>query len=176
MRCETFREQLEPYLEERLVGDARQAWREHLQGCAECRQWAAIQEPTLLLSSLPSREADPARVAACAAAVTALIHQERLRSRLRPRLRSYLAAAAAILGLALAGLLWRTMPSGGDPSGRPQVTPIAATVAIAPESDALPPPQVEVDMTGEGVRVYHFASDQDASTAMLFIVNPALES
>jgi len=31
-------------------------------------------------------------------------------------------------------------------------------------------------MAGEGVRVYQFAQEDDADTAVLYIVNPALES
>jgi hypothetical protein len=44
-------------------------------------------------------------------------------------------------------------------------------VAEAPSS----PPRIEVDMVGEGVRVYQYADQQDGDTAVTFIVNPQLE-
>jgi hypothetical protein len=34
---------------------------------------------------------------------------------------------------------------------------------------------VEVDMNGDDVRVYQFATEEDTDTAVYFIVNPALE-
>jgi hypothetical protein len=34
---------------------------------------------------------------------------------------------------------------------------------------------VEVEMAGEEVRVYQFATDGDTNTAVYFIVDPALE-
>jgi hypothetical protein len=48
-------------------------------------------------------------------------------------------------------------------------------MASAPAAEAAAPPTVEVEMAGEGVRVYQFASDGDPDTAAYFIVNPALE-
>ena len=54
--------------------------------------------------------------------------------------------------------------------------PAAVHASTTAEPPPQPPPQVEVDMPGEGVRVYHFASEDDRNTAVLFIVNPALES
>ena len=37
-----------------------------------------------------------------------------------------------------------------------------------------PPPRVEVDMTENEVRVYQYATEDDA-TGAIFIVNPAME-
>jgi hypothetical protein len=176
MRCDSFRRQMRPYLAEELEGDVRAAWREHLRSCAECREWAVAEEPTLLLAGLPVRGPDPRRVDACADAVSALIRQERLKTRLRRSSRPWLAAAAAVLVLTCAGLIWRLLPGHAAAGPVPQATPVAAVMAEEPASGRQPPPQVEVDMPGDGVRIYHFASDEDANTAVLFIVNPALES
>jgi len=176
MRCDNFRRQLQPYLAEELDGDVRAAWRDHLRSCAECREWAVADEPTLLLVGLPVRTSDPRRVDACAEAVTALIRQERLKMRLRRGSRAWLAAAAAVLVLTFAGLVWRLLPGHAVTGPVPQATPVAAVMTEEPDSSRRPPPQVEVDMPGDGVRIYHFATDEDADTAVLFIVNPALES
>jgi hypothetical protein len=176
MQCDNFRRQMRPYLAEELDGDVRSTWREHLRSCAECREWAVADEPTLLLASLPVRASDPRRVDACAEAVSALIRQERLKTRLRRSSRAWLAAAAAALVLTFAGLAWRFVPGHAGAGPAPQATPMAAITAEEPDSNRQPPPQVEVDMRGDGVRIYHFASDGDADTAVLFIVNPALES
>ncbi len=176
MRCDTFRRQLEPYLGDTLEGDVRVAWRAHLGQCPECRSWALTEEPTLLFATLPKPEPDGARVAACATAVTALIRHERLGRRLRRDRRPYLAAAAAVLLLLTGALVWRSLsaPAAGTTAVLP--TPIAAGTATTAGPSPQPPPQVEVDMPGEGVRVYHFASEENSNTAVLFIVNPALES
>ncbi len=52
----------------------------------------------------------------------------------------------------------------------------AAIEARGDERSTPPPPQVQVDMTDEGVRIYQYADDGDSSTAVYYIVNPALES
>lgn len=173
MRCETFRSQLRSYLEEELEGDGRVAWREHLQSCVECRRFAVAEEPSLLLAGLPTREVELRRVEDCATAVAAMIRQERLARRLRPDPRPWLAAAAALLLVTAGGVAWRLAPPTGSPQGAPPATPV---VAAMESPQHLPPPQVEVDMQGEDVRIYHFANQDDTDTAVLFIVNPALES
>lgn len=176
MRCDTFRRQLEPYLGDTLEGDVRVAWRAHLGQCPECRSWALAEEPTLLFAALPNAEPDPVQVAACATAVTALIRHERLDRRLRKDRRPYLAAAAAVLLLLTGALVWRSLSNQSAGSAAVLPTPVAVDTATAAGPSPQPPPQVEVDMPGEGVRVYHFASGEDSNTAVLFIVNPALES
>lgn len=176
MRCETFRRQLEPYLAETLEGDVRVAWRAHLGQCPECREWALGEEPTLLFAALPGPEPESARVAACATAVTALIRHQQLERRLRKDRKLYLAAAAAVLILLTGALVWRSLSAPATGSATAPRTPSAVNAASSTGPSLQPPPQVEVDMPGEGVRVYHFASDNDRDTAVLFIVNPALES
>jgi predicted anti-sigma-YlaC factor YlaD len=176
MRCETFRRQLEPYLGDTLEGDVRAAWRAHLGQCTECRRWAVAEEPTLLFAALPRPEPEPARVAACATAVNALIRHQRLERRLRTDRRPFLAAAAAVILMVTGALVWRSLsaPPMGTAAAPPTPAVVSATSETAPSLQ--PPPEVEVDMAGEGVRVYHFASDEDSNTAVLFIVNPAMES
>jgi len=176
MRCETFRRQLEPYLGDTLEGDVRAAWRTHLAQCQECRRWAVAEEPTLLFVDLSGPEPEPARVAACAAAVNALIRHQRLERRLRTDRRPYLAAAAAVLILLTGALAWRSLSAPPINSATASPAPTTVSAASGSPPSLQPPPQVEVDMPGNGVRVYHFASDEDSNTAVLFIVNPALES
>jgi hypothetical protein len=67
----------------------------------------------------------------------------------------------------VAALAWLSVSGGGGP----------ASMASAPatEAESAAPPTVEVEMAGEGVRVYQFATDGDPDTAAYFIVNPALE-
>jgi hypothetical protein len=73
--------------------------------------------------------------------------------------------------LAGAGAAWRLQLAGGG-SGAVVEPPIAE----AATSEQAPPPQVEVDMNGEDVRIYRFATEEDENTAVLLIVNPAMES
>ncbi len=94
MDCTRFMRSIDDYLEDRLEGDDRRAFRGHLQTCSECRAKAAVLEPSFLLAAGAPPEFDDRAASECAEAVTALIRQERLRSRLAPRSRSWLAAAA----------------------------------------------------------------------------------
>jgi hypothetical protein len=119
---------------------------------------------------MESLEPDPMRVAACTASVMSQIRQQRLAHRLRPRRRSWLAAAAAVVvTFAGVGAWWL---SRGEQHPAPTVAVEAKDVA-SPETL---PPRVQVDMLGEGVRVYQFADEGDDGTAVYYIVNPALES
>jgi hypothetical protein len=62
---------------------------------------------------------------------------------------------------------WRLLaPGGTEPAPA-----VGAQAAEAPSQ----PPRIEVDMAGEGVRVYQYADQQDGDTAVTFIVNPQLE-
>jgi hypothetical protein len=67
------------------------------------------------------------------------------------------------------GLTWRTVVNGGSESLQPVVG--ARQDAELQNS----PPSVEVEMRGEDVRVYQFASEKDADTAVYLIIDPALE-
>ena len=166
MNCRQFRDMCDAYLEEALEEDRRADFRRHMRACEACRGWALDADPTLLFAVADERTADPAGVETCAAMVTAQIRQERLGRRLKRRRGPWLAAAAAALLVVLGTLAWRVVPGGG---GAP------ATLATGAASEEAAPPTVEVEMGGEGVRVYQFASDGDPDTAAYFIVNPALE-
>jgi hypothetical protein len=171
MRCEGFRELLDRYLEETLDGVERRAWRDHLRDCGQCRRWAVAAEPTLLFAAAQTPPDDQRKIDACADRVAAVIRQERLEQRLRRRRRPWLAAAAAALLVVGIGVVWQMSPAGRDMPAA-EVVPVAAEAAPV----QVQPPQVEVNMDGEGVRVYQFAGGENDDTAVLFIVNPALES
>jgi anti-sigma factor RsiW len=177
MRCDAFRELMDSYLEEALEGAERQAWRTHLRTCADCRRWAVRVEPTLLFAATEAAAVDGRKVDACADRVAALIRQQRLEQRLGRRRRPWLAAAAAVLLLVGAGVVWQQMTAPDDQVAAPAVVPAVADAQVAPTQPPQgQPPQVEVNMDGEGVRVYQFAGGSDDDTTVLFIVNPALES
>jgi anti-sigma factor RsiW len=169
MICEDFREMLGPYLEEKLEEERRPEFRRHLRECPECRRWAVAEDPSLLFALAGMKEADPIRVEACAQAVTAQIRQQRLARRMGARRRPWLAAAAAVAVAAGGGLVWQmTIGSGEAPSG-------PAMEARGEVNEKLESPTVEVDMRGEDVRIYRFANEEDADTAVYFVVNPAME-
>ena len=111
----------------------------------------------------------------CGAAVTARVRQERLERRLGERRQPWLAAAAAALVVVGAGVVWRLMPPTSPATlGVPPAT-VTAAEAPGPEKRT-EPPRVNVDMPGEGIRIYQYAQEPDDDTAVYFIVNPAMES
>jgi AcrR family transcriptional regulator len=168
MDCTLYRDMLDAYLDDTLDAERRTIFRGHLRDCAGCRSWALAAEPSLLFAVADAPRIAPDRIEACAAAVTAQIRQQRLARRLaRPRRPIMAAAAAAVLALS-AGLLWRLAPDPG-------VAPSPALSQAALERPEAAPPSVEVEMAGEGVRVYQLAAGGDQDTAVYFIVNPALE-
>ncbi len=164
MDCERFLTTISDYLEDTLDEDGRGSWRSHFAGCEDCRRRALAVEPTLVLAGARPSETSPAEVERCVAAVASLIHHDRLdRSLVRRRPRALLALAAALVVAVSAGVIWRFGPSPGAPA----VGPAAAVTRPAPE--------VEVEMEGAELRVYHFAVDGDSDTAVALVVNPALE-
>lgn len=171
MECKRFKLSISDYLDDRLDGDDRLAFRKHLQSCALCRAEAFASDPSLMFVFSGSLETDEKAVSDCADAVSALIRQERLRNRLAPRSRRWLAAAAACVVVVGGGLLWNTSPWSVD------APPVAVNVP-APEvttEEAVPPPRVEVEMPDSAVRLYQFAGSDDESTAVYFVVNEAME-
>jgi anti-sigma factor RsiW len=170
MQCTEFRDALEQYLDDVLDESPRESFRRHLRACPECRTWAVGVEPTLVFAAMEAPVPDSDRVAACTASVMAQIRQKRLARGLRPHRRRWLAAAAAVLVAIAGGTGWWLAQNDR------QSSPAAAVEARdESDSDALPP-RVQVNMPGEGVRVYQFADDENHNTAMYYIVNPALES
>jgi len=168
MNCEIFREMIGSYVDETLEEGRRSWFRAHLRECPKCRKSALREEPSLLFAMAPAAPSESEAIEACAAAVMGRIRQDRLERRLHRR-RPWLAAAAAAIVVVSGGLAWRTVIGGGSGALQPAVE--------AQQNPGLqsPPPTVEVEMAGEGVRVYQFANDEDADTAVYFIVDPALE-
>lgn len=165
MNCERFLAAIPDYLEDLLDEDERARWRRHLAQCEGCRRRAVAIEPTLALAAQGVADAAPAEVERCVAAIGAMIRHQRLEGSVRPRRRAgWLAAAAAVVIAAAAGLIWQLGPEPPRAVGTPAV---AAGPRLAPE--------VEVDMEGPEVRVYHLAVDGDTDTAVTLVVNPALE-
>ncbi len=166
MECRRFEELLEAYLDERLEGADRAAWREHLGGCARCRRLALEREPVLLLSLAPRTEASGERVAACVGAVRALTHGQRLERTLGRRRRAWLTAAAAAVLVVAGGLGIRGL-------GQEDLRTAAAPPAVERAADSAPAPEVEVETRGGEVRVYRYAVDGDMAVA--FVVDPSME-
>lgn len=175
MSCEQFRASLREYVDDRMDGPARTTFRHHLRQCAACRRWAVAEEPSLLFALGAAPAPRPETVEACVSAVTARIRQERLERRLGERRQPWLAAAAAALVVVGAGVVWRLMPPPSPATlGVPPAT-VTAAEAPGPEKRT-EPPRVDVDMPGEGIRIYQYAQEPDDDTAVYFIVNPAMES
>jgi anti-sigma factor RsiW len=179
MNCASCRELLTAYLDETLDEVRRNQFRTHLRSCARCREHALGEEPTLVFALTDRPEPEPAEVEACVAAVVAGIRHDRLRRQLRSPRRGWLAAAAAVLIAVTATATWwlasnrviGIAPVQADARGA-QI-PVAAVAERAPAM-VEPPPRVEVDMTENEVRVYQYATEDDA-TGAIFIVNPAME-
>lgn len=167
MRCADMPELLDSYLADVLDGPRRNAVRSHLRTCTPCREAAVQADPSLLFVAASPGEPDPARLEDVTRAVVAQIRQQRLQRRLVHR-QPWLAAAAALVLALIAVAGWRLLAPAG---GSEPVPAVDAQVAEAPS----PPPRIEVDMAGEGVRVYQYADQQDGDTAVTFIVNPQLE-
>ena len=168
MNCEIFGETIGSYVDETLDEDRRKWFRHNLRECASCRESALKVEPSLIFATTTAKPAPPEAIEACTAAVTARIRQDRFERRLHHRRRPWMAAAAAVLMVISGGIAWRTIV-GDEGNGQP-----AAGTALGGEEQIIPP-TVEVEMAGEEVRVYQFATDGDADTAVYFIVDPALE-
>lgn len=168
MRCDEVVAVLDEYLDDTLDGVRRDALRAHLRSCGRCREVAIRRDPSMLFAVAPRSEPDPARVEETTRAVMAQVRQREIQRRLGRRPRPWL-AAAAMLVLSLAAVVgWRLLAPGSGPQD-----PHRGGVQVADSPS--PPPRVEVDMSGEGVRVYQYADRQDADTAVTFIVNPELE-
>ena len=168
MNCGIFSEMIESYVDETLEEDRRLWFRAHLRECPTCRESALRKEPSLLFAMAPPAPSEPEAIEACATAVIGRIRQDRLERRLHRRHRPWLAAAAAAIILVSGGVAWRTIVGGGIGTLQP-------AVEAQRGSEQHNPPTVEVEMPGEEVRVYQFANDEDADTAVYFIVDPALE-
>ncbi|MGD1147093.1 MAG: zf-HC2 domain-containing protein [Thermoanaerobaculaceae bacterium] len=151
-------------------GDERE-FREHLAGCAACREAVAASEPTLALAWRIAAEAGPAEDERFVSEVLGQIHQRQLEHRLRGR-RSWVvaAAAAAVLVAVLGGTaVVRQL------SGPPATSAVATVAATRPGPAATEPAFIEVE--GAGVRLYQLAQASQSRDAIqvAFIVDPHLE-
>jgi hypothetical protein len=168
MRCDEVLGALDEYLDDALDGPRRDALRTHLRSCGRCRDAAIGRDPSLLFVVARPSEPDSARIEETTRAVVAQIRQQRLQRRLGRRPRPWLAAAAMLLLSLTAVVGWRLLAPGNGSQA-----PAGAEIVVADSPS--PPPRIEVDMSGEGVRVYQYADSQDSDTAVTFIVNPELE-
>ena len=167
MACERFREEMDDYLAECLDEGRRGQWREHFLGCSTCRAWALSAEPSLLFIGAATAEPEVDRIERCAVTVTSMIRQEGVRRRLRRRRTPWVAAAAAAVMAISGGALWWGLP-GANTTQPAMSAPMVAT-------EQAPPPEVDVEMSGEGIRVYRLIDKESNETAVCFVVNPALE-
>jgi len=153
-----------------LEGATEREVREHLAGCAACREAVVGHDPALALAWAVAAEPAPADDERFVGEVMAQIHQRRLeRTLVRSRAR-LLAAAAALVALLGGALVVRQLavPAG---DGVAQLS-----VAAAPSRAAVPDPAfVEVD--GSGAWLYQLtpASDSRDAIQVAFIVDPHLE-
>ena len=135
--CPIVRESLADYLDDRLPAPQRRILREHLAGCAECRDATSAQDASLVFARPFSAEVvAPEEAASILASVrTGVAHIEaerRIRASRPSRKRgARVAAAAAVALLAL------TIPAGSRrdarvasaPAASPASTPVAASSA-----------------------------------------------
>ena len=154
-----------------LPRQAEMELREHLAGCAACRQAAAEREPVLelaaALASGPGPEDDR-----FVGEVMAEIHQRRLERTLGRRRSRVLAAAAVVLALL-----------GGATVVRQVAWPARQVVARAPVTMARPPAPAAtmepafVEVDNAGVRLYQLTptSKSRGAIQVAFIVDPHLE-
>ncbi len=172
MNCRDFLNRTDAFLADRLEGAEVRDFRDHLRSCASCREVVVSADPVHLLSAAPLKEPSREQVEACAGAVTALIHQDRLQRRMsKPRWR-WMAAAAAVVVSAGAGLAWWATHPGFEAGGS-LLTP--GVVSAAAHREDPPPPRVEVETPGGDLRVYQYADAGDGNTAVVYIVKESLE-
>ncbi len=168
MHCDDFSDLLAAYLQESLEGPQREAFRAHLGSCDGCRKIAVRSDPTMLFSAAGEVDVDQDRIEDLTRSVMGEIRQQRLGQTLhRPR-RGWLAAAATVVVSLAAVTGWR-MLAPTEEAAHPSVAEALHTEQVNP------PPRAEVDMAGEGVRIYQYANEPGADTAVYFIVNPAME-
>jgi predicted anti-sigma-YlaC factor YlaD len=139
--------------------------REHLRGCAGCRELYVAAEPTLALSLAMAAAAGP-QDDFFATGVMAGIRQRRVERQMRSHRRWWVGMAAAVTLAVLGSTVTFLRLQGGTP---------AAPMVVAEGPVAVEPAFVEVE--GDGVRLYQLTSPsrnaRDVQVA--FIVDPQLE-
>lgn len=149
--------ELEPETERRV--------REHLAGCAACRERFLAAEPALALSlplaAVPMVEDEP-----FVAEVLSGIRQRRMERRLGGKRRWWLSlAAAAVLAIAGSTLTWVRLHGPNAPS----------PTVVADRPEPVEPALVEVE--GDGLRLYQLTvtGPDGAAAQVAFVVDPSLE-
>ena len=153
-----------------LAAKEERELREHLAGCAACREAVAASEPVLALAWTVAANSAPAEDERFVAEVLAQIHQRRLERSLGGRRSWLLAAAAAVLVAVVGGTaVVRQL------SAPPASSAAAALAATRPQSAAAEPAFIEVE--DAGVRLYQLAPAAQPRDAIhvAFIVDPHLE-
>ena len=170
MTCLETRRRLPRFVAMELGAAEEREVREHLGGCAGCRQVATAHEPALVLAGAlavaPGPEDDR-----FVGEVMAAIHQRRLERRLASRRSRLLAAAAAAVSVVLLGGV--TVVRELTHHSRPLLAQGSAVVvrpAARPE-----PAFVEVDNAGARVYQLTAASSSRRAVQVAFIVDPHLE-
>jgi len=170
MDCRSFQEKLPLYLDEKLHGELRHAWRRHLRDCPSCKKKAVEADPSLLFAYLPAEKVDHQGVETCVTTVNSMIRQEKLTRRMYHVPRWWYAAAAAIL-LSVSTLVFRGLPSASV--GLHAGAEISPTATAARED--VQPPRMDLETGPDGVRIYQFADTGDGNSAAYFIVDENLE-
>ena len=171
MNCNEFTDLMPLYLEECLDEARRNEWREHLEKCAECREVALEEDPSLLfvLGTLPP--VDSKDVERCVRNISALVRQEKLRRRIHRPQRWWYAAAAAVLLMISAGVFHLHTQDPANLKASAETQPIVAAVS----EEEIQPPSIDVEMAHKALRVYQFANSNDGNSAAYFIVDEDME-
>jgi predicted anti-sigma-YlaC factor YlaD len=153
-----------------LAPESEREVREHLAGCATCREAVIGRDPALAFAWTVAAEPVPADDERFVGEVMAQIHQRRLeRSLIRSRAR--LLAAAAVLVTFLGGaLVVRQLFRSTTGSV------VQASAVTSPDRSAAPDPAfVEVDGSGAWLYQVTPVSDSRDAIQVAFIVDPHLE-
>ena len=140
--CRSFEARVDAYREDRLGGDERRAWREHLAACAACRDAAIAAEPTLVFAVAPPAAAvDDAQARAilenvkAAIAVRDAARRAKSGTRRGRRAAAALATAAALALAFSAPLSRRRAPAAAARSAVPAGIAGAANRIVRPGSE-----------------------------------------
>ena len=153
-----------------LAPELERELREHLTGCASCREAVTGRDAALALAWTMAAEPAPADDERFVGEVMAQIHQRRLERKL-VRSRSRLLAAAAVLVTFLGGaLVVRQL-------ARPAAETVIQASAVVPSARSAAPEPAFVEVDNEGVWLYQLtpASESRDAIQVAFIVDPQLE-
>jgi predicted anti-sigma-YlaC factor YlaD len=170
MSCLEARRLAPRYVALELAPEAEREVREHLIGCATCREAVIGGDPALAFAWTVAAEPGPPDDERFVGEIMAQIHQRRLERKL-VRVRSRLLAAAAVLvAMTGGGLVVRQL-------ARPAADTVVRAAAVAPDArtTATVPAFVEVDNSGAWLYQLTPASESSDAIQVAFIVDPHLE-